>query len=265
MPCAIPPQICPLTIARIDHPATVLDHDVAEDVDHPRVPIDFDGADVGRLGPASTRCLEVEDGVEPVSELRRQRERREVRKPRHVGDRTALRRRPLDADDTVGDLEVVDRCLEQSATTASTRPRTIPAAPTTAPLARVAARLPPVATRLNGCRSVSPCTTRTDADREPELVGRELRQRGLVALAMRLLAREHRRRAVDLDPHTRPLQRALLVGEPERRRVVSRAGCRLEVRADPDAHETTGGARLELRLCVAARSRRARSLLRACG
>ena len=32
------------------------------------------------------------------------------------------------------------------------------------------------------------------ADREPELVGRELRQRGLVALAVRLLAREHRRR-----------------------------------------------------------------------
>ena len=211
--------------------------------DHTGRRVDLDPADMGRLRPTPRRGLEVVGGVEAQAEARvrassgaRWARRATSARPiaRSGEPRTATTPSTMSRSDGLAS--------SRSATTASTCSRTVRAAPIAAPLASVAARLPPVDTMLNGVSRVSPWTTATDARVDAELVGDDLGQGGLVALAVRRLAGEHRDRPVELETDPRPLERSLLVGEPQRLAVVGRAGTGFEIRAEPHPEEPALGA-----------------------
>jgi hypothetical protein len=76
-------------------------------------------------------------------------------------------------------------------------------APMAEPAPIVAARDPPVPMVVNGEAAESPYAF----DRDPELVGRDLRERRLVALAVRDLPRRDRQVAGRLEPRPRGLAR----------------------------------------------------------
>ena len=75
----------------------------------------------------------------------------------------------------------------------------------TAPPAIAADRLPPVPASPNGVIAVSPKRTRHLFDRDADLVGGELRERGLVALAVGHLLGDDRHPAVLLEHEARRL------------------------------------------------------------
>ena len=201
---------------RVDQRAAVLDHDVALDL---------------APGRSRRRRRRSRSGCRPTSRPRRRRRwppprARRPRRPRTArprpGAATSLTGIALSGyaphgDVAVGDHEVLGAGLEQlRGEVEDLRPCSCRAPCSAAPPAIVAARLPPVKPERD---DVAVADDDPDLlERHAELVGRDLGERRLVALAVRHLAGEHARRC------RRPRDACACPRCPARRRGPSGAG-----------------------------------------
>ena len=205
---------------RVDHDAAVLAHHVAEDRDFAGRRVDRDRADVTGVGEHERRSLVATDDVEPALEPGRETTGVQRGGHRDLRERHRSRRRPRDRDRPADDVEVLGRSLQEMG-----RDREDLLAHLERGLAdggaehgpTPAAAGPEGVRRRRGVALVDGDVVGVDA----EMLGDDLRGRGLQSLPVRARAQVDVDVAVERDADVRGL-----------RPVGPHPGLRLDVQAD---------------------------------